>query len=310
MRIVVAGGTGFLGRPLCGRLVALGHEVVSLTRAGAPAGAGAHDWRSEPGLRHVRWTAGPDIEGWGHVLDGADAVINLAGESIAARRWTAAQKQRLETSRVEGTRGIGAAMARCDAPPSLLLNSSAVGYYGNRGDEVLTESSPPGRDFLAGVSVRWEEEALRAGGAARVVLLRTGIVLGREGGVLGKMALPFKLFLGGPAGNGRQYMSWIHREDWLSLVLWLLQSPHVGAFNATAPEPVTNRQFSRALGAALRRPSRLPAPAFALRLALGEMADALLLGGQRAIPQRALDAGFTFAYPELRGALAAIYGNG
>jgi uncharacterized protein len=307
MRIVVTGGSGFLGRPLCERLVSLGHEVVSLTRGGAAADGRGHVWRGEPGLRQVRWSATPDIEGWGPVLDGADAVINLAGESIAATRWTAEQKRRLEGSRLDAARAVGAAVARCDAPPSVLVNASAVGYYGDRGDERLTESSPPGQDFLAGLSVRWEQEAVRAGGAARVILLRTGIALARDGGVLAKLAPPFKLFVGGRLGSGRQYMPWIHREDWIRLVVWLLDTSVAGPVNATAPSPVTNRDFSRALGAALGRPSLLPAPAFALRLALGEMADALLLGGQRAVPQRAMDEGFEFRYPTLGGALASIY---
>jgi uncharacterized protein len=308
MRIIVTGGTGFLGQPLCQQLAGLGHEVVSLTRARSAPEADGHAWHSRPDVRPVRWTARPDGGSWGRVLDGADAVVNLAGESIAARRWTAEQKRRLEESRVEAARAIGAAMAACEAPPSVLVNASAVGYYGNRGDEPLTEESSPGQDFLARLTVRWEEEAARAGGRARVVLLRTGLVLAGDGGALATMARAFQLFVGGPLGSGRQFMPWIHREDWIHLVLWLLEHPVAGPVNATAPAPVTNREFSRALGAALGRPSMLPAPSFALRVVLGEMADAVL-GGQRAIPQRALEAGFTFHYPDLRRALESIYGR-
>jgi hypothetical protein len=256
------------------------------------------------------WEARDDLTGWGHVIDGADAVVNLAGESIGARRWSEEQKTRMRESRLGATRAVGRAIAVAVHRPSLLLNASAVGYYGTPGDKRLVERSDPGDDFLARLCVDWEAEALRAGGdSTRVVMLRTGVVLERDGGALARMLLPFRLFAGGPIGTGGQYMSWIHRRDWIALATWLLSQREEGPFNATAPEPVTNAEFSRHLGAALGRPSWLPAPAFALKTLLGEMADALLLGGQRVIPQRALELGFAFTFPTIDLALADILGR-
>lgn len=297
MHIVVAGGTGFLGRPLVNRLERDGHRVRVLARR--PASPREVAWRPDG-------TAGP----WAAVLDEADAVINLAGESIAGGRWTAARKVRIRESRVRATRSLVAAIQQARRRPAVLLSGSATGYYGPRGDEPLTEASSPGDDFLAEVCRDWETEALRAAGTTRVVLLRTGIALEADGGALPPMALPFKLFGGGPVGSGRQYYSWIHRDDWLEMVAWALRTNSVsGPLNLTAPNPERNRDFARALGRALHRPSLLPAPAFALRLVLGEMADALLLTGQRVLPAHAQAHGFEFRYAKLDEALAAIYGR-
>ena len=308
MRIVLAGGTGFLGRALGDAMVTAGHEVVVLSRQAPPAPRPGQVWTGTAATRHARWTGADDLTGWGHVVDAADAIVNLAGESIAERRWTDAQKHRLRESRLETTRAIARAIQAATRPPQTLLNASAVGYYGSRGDTRLVERSSPGDDFLGRLCVEWESEARAAGGpGTSVVYLRTGIVLERDGGALAKMLLPFRLFAGGPVGAGDQYMSWIHRADWVALVLWLLEQAEDGPFNATAPEPVTNAEFARALGRALGRPSWLPAPALAMRLALGEMADALLLGGQRVIPQRALELGFQFQYPTIDLALRAIF---
>jgi len=307
MRIVIAGGSGFLGRPLAESLGAAGHEVLVLSRQAPPAPQPGQVWDGTPGVRAATWTAGANLTGWGHVVDGADAVVNLAGESIAARRWSDDQKARMRASRLDSTRALGRAMAAAARPPSVLVNSSATGYYGSRGDTRLVEQSAPGDDFLARLCVEWEQAAREAGGpSTRVVLVRTGVVLERDGGALAKMLLPFRLFAGGPMGTGGQYMSWIHRRDWIALVTWLLGASEDGPFNATAPEPVTNADFSRELGRALGRPSWLPAPAFALKTLLGEMADSLLLSGQRVIPQRALEGGFTFTFPTLELALADI----
>ena len=309
MRIVIAGGTGFLGRPLAESLGAAGHEVLVLSRRAPPAAPPGQVWSGTAGVRAAAWTAGDEPGGWGHVVDGAHAVINLAGESIAARRWSDEHKARMRASRLETTRAIGRAIAAAAQPPAVLVSSSATGYYGSRGDTRLVEQSTPGDDFLARLCVEWEQAAREAGGpATRVVVVRTGVVLERDGGALAKMLLPFRLFAGGPMGTGGQYMSWIHRRDWIALVAWLLRGGEDGPFNATAPEPVTNAEFSRALGQALGRPSWLPAPAFALKTLLGEMADALLLSGQRVIPQRALEGGFNFAFPTLDLALADILG--
>ena len=244
-------------------------------------------------------------DSWMKELEGADVVINLAGESIAARRWSPAQKRRIQESRLKATRALVEAISRCQAPPKALISGSAVGFYGPCGDETVTEEAPPGKDFLSEVCSLWEREALRAEKyGVRVVLLRTGLVLGRQGGALPRMLLPFQLFLGGPLGSGRQWVPWIHIEDVVGLVRYLVDHPNAsGPFNVTAPEPQRNREFSRIAAGVLRRPCWLPAPAAALRLALGEMADALLLSGQKAIPQRALDLGYKFRYVDLTKAL-------
>jgi len=307
--IVIAGGTGFLGRPLAAMLAAEGHPVTVLTRSAATATSGRDAARAAPGsIAQLEWRPDGTTGPWSRALDGADAVINLAGESIAARRWTAAQKIRLIASRLQATKSLVEAIARSTRPPAVFVSASAIGYYGDRGGDVLTEPSPPGRDFLAELCVQWEREAMHANGPrTRVALIRTGIVLDANGGALAKMLPPFKAFVGGPLGSGRQFMSWIHRSDWLALVRWMTSHDLVGGpINATAPEPVTNADFSSALGRALHRPSLLPAPAFALRLLLGEMADPLLLASQRVLPARAEALGFQFSYPTLQPALQAI----
>ena len=304
MKVVIAGGTGFLGRALAQACLRDGDEVVVLSRsASPPPGAPA-------GARHVRWTPDGTPGDWARALEDAVVVFNLAGEPIAARRWSAAQKARIRDSRIRATRSIVAALAGLASPP-VLVNASAVGYYGSRGDEVLTESAAPGTDFLARVCIEWEREAMGAERAgARVVLLRTGLVLAREGGALPPLLLPFRLFVGGPLGSGRQYWPWIHRDDWVALARFLARTPAAsGPFNLTAPAPATNRELSAALGRVLRRPSALPTPAFALRILLGEMADALLLASQRARPERALAMGFRFTYTELEPALRAALGG-
>jgi len=306
MRIVVAGGTGFLGRPLCERLQAAGHEVVVLTRGGALAPDTAV-WRGTARTALARWTATSELAGWAHVVDDADAVVNLAGDSIASGRWTTERKRRLVESRLQATRGLVRALGEASPRTRAFVSASAIGYYGSRGDEPLTEDSSPGDDFLARLCVDWEAEARTAETiGCRVACVRTGIVLAREGGALAKMLLPFRLFAGGPMGPGTQYMSWIHRDDWLSLMQWLVEGPCDGSFNATAPAPVTNREFARDLGRAMHRPALMPTPAFALRLALGEMADALLLASQRVLPRRAIDLGFRFRYTDLPDALQAL----
>ena len=308
MRLIVAGGTGFLGQPLCERLAGAGHEVVVLSRRPpTDADAAQAGWIGRPGIRTLRWTAEASTSGWAACVDGADAIVNLAGESIADKRWSEEQKVRLERSRVDTTRALVSAIRAAPRPPRLLVSGSAIGYYGSRGDEILTEVSAPGDDFLARLSVKWEAEALRARETGtRVALLRTGIVLASDGGALAKMLTPFRLGVGGPLGTGNQYMSWIHREDWLALVEWIVADERAGPFNLTAPTPETNAAFARALGVALGRPAIMRAPAFALRLAMGEMADALLLSSQRVMPERATAAGFTFTYQTLASALEGI----
>jgi uncharacterized protein (TIGR01777 family) len=302
MRIIIAGGSGFLGSALTQQLVDGNHEVVVLTRQQP------HSLPRQPGVTYVTWS--PDGRGgpWATTLEGAGAIVNLSGESIAARRWSKKQKDKIRESRLAATRSLTTAIRGSRQPPAVLVSGSAVGYYGNRGEETLTEASAPGDDFLAEICRQWEAAASDVAHLTRVALIRTGVVLDRHGGALPKMLPPFLIFAGGPIGSGRQYMSWIHRDDWVRLVAWTITTEGVrGAVNATSPSPVTNNEFSKALGQALKRPSLLPAPGFALKLALGEMADALLLSSQRALPVRAADLGFPFLYGNIDEALADIF---
>jgi uncharacterized protein len=303
MKIVIAGGSGFLGRPLAAALAADGHDTVTLTRSGATPGGQTQG-------RAVTWTPDGSAGPWAAEIDGAGAVVNLAGESIAGKRWTGEQKRRILDSRVRATRSLVAAILAAKTPPPVFVSGSAVGYYGPRGDEKIPEDTPPGTDFLANVCVQWEAEAMRAKAATRLVCLRTGLALERDGGALPQMLPPFRFGAGGRVGSGRQYWPWIHRADWIALVQWAIRMPAVaGAINGTAPNPVTNAEFARALGRAMHRPAFMPAPGFALKLLLGEMADALLLSGQRAIPERPEQLGFTFRYTRIDDALAAIFNS-
>lgn len=304
MKIVIAGGSGFLGRPLCAALVGDGHEVVVLTRTAQTP--------TPDGTRGVTWDLERALSPWAAELDGAGAVINLAGEPIAGHRWSAAQKRRIEDSRVTATRRLASAITEAAEPPPVFISGSAVGFYGACGSEAVTEDTGAGHDFLAGVCRRWEGQAVAASSArTRVVCLRTGLVLAADGGALQPMLPPFRLGLGGRLGSGRQYWPWIHRVDWVNLVRFLIASPDaVGAVNATAPTPVTNAEFTAELGRALGRPTYIPVPRLALRIMLGEMADTLLLSGQRATPVKAQQLGFAFTYPTLSLALDAVLHHG
>jgi uncharacterized protein (TIGR01777 family) len=282
MNIVVAGGTGFIGEPLVRGLLGRG-DVAVLTRNPSHVRAG----------RAVPWSGGGEGD-WTREIAEADVVINLAGENIAGGRWTDRRKQALVASRLDATRALVGAMERAPRERTF-LSASAVGYYGDRGDEMLDESAKPGSGFLAELTTRWEDAAHQADPMARVVILRFGVVLGREGGALAKMLLPFKLGLGGPIGSGRQWMSWIDRHDVLRMIEWAIDAKNArGVYNATAPEPVRNREFVTELGRALHRPAFLPAPAFAMKLVFGKMAEEALLGGQRVMPKRAMEEGFCF----------------
>ena len=257
---------------------------------------------------YIQWRPDGSAGDLARHLEGADAVVNLAGEGIADRRWTAGRKDALRSSRILSTRTIARAIADCDPPPRVFISASGVGYYGAHGDEAVTESIAPGSDFLARLCVEWEQEAKAAEShQTRVAIVRSGLVLERDQGALARMLLPFKLGLGARLGSGDQYMPWIHVDDWTAMVMWLIGNERAsGAFNATAPEPVTNRTFTRTLGRVLGRPAFFVAPAFVLQTMLGELAI-VLLTGQRAMPACAEQMGFRFSYRTLEPALRSLH---
>jgi uncharacterized protein (TIGR01777 family) len=255
----------------------------------------------------VEWQPDGSVGAWAAALDGADAVVNLAGAGIADRRWNHARKRELVDSRVLPTRSLVTAMRILSQPPPMLVQGSAVGFYGACGDEIVTEDTPAGGDFLSELCIAWEREAASAAARARVVWIRTGLVLHPDGGALGAMLRPFKLGVGGRLGSGRQYMPWIHLDDWVSLIVWAITAAEAqGAINGTAPTPLTNAAFTHALARALQRPAIVPAPGLALRVLLGEFAESLLTG-QRAIPARAERLGFAFRFRELDQALLDLF---
>ena len=302
-KIWITGATGFVGRALIKELTEAGEAAAAFSRDPAKAS-------SELGVEAARWDPMAGVLD-PEALAGARAVVHLAGESVAEGRWSEAKKARIMDSRVRGTEAVVSALAALPAEkrPPVLVSASAVGYYGDRGDEELTEESAPGSDFLAEVCKAWEREARKAEAlGVRVVCLRIGIVLGEDGGALSKMLTPFKLGVGGRLGSGQQWMPWIHRDDLVGLIRFAIdQGALSGPVNAAAPKPVINRDFTSILASALHRPAFLPAPGFGLRLALGEFAE-VLLGSQRVLPERALEAGYSFRFPQLEGALAAILG--
>jgi uncharacterized protein (TIGR01777 family) len=299
------GGTGLVGSRLIQRLLSRNDQVVVLTR--------------RPEVAQQKWgeqcrvvSGDPTEQGpWMDAVAGCDAVVNLVGENIFARRWRAAFKDLLRTSRVHSTRNVAEALAKNPRTPSgqskVLVNASAIGYYGPTGDEELTESSPAGNDFLARLCIEWESAARAAANAgARVAIVRVGVVLDKEGGALKQMLRPFKMFVGGPAGSGKQYLSWIHHEDLIGIILLCLDNGQAaGPVNGTAPQAVTNRKFSNALGRALHRPSFMKTPRFMLRLALGEVAN-VITTGQRVLPKRALELGYVFKFPDIDGAMRHV----
>jgi uncharacterized protein (TIGR01777 family) len=301
MHVAITGSHGLVGSALLAALAAGGHRVSRLVR---PKSEGAGDpadipWDPASGVVDPRR------------LEGVDAVVHLAGESIASGRWSSARKAEIRRSRVLGTRRLCESLASLARPPRVLVSASAVGFYGDRGDERLDEVSPPGSGFLAEVCREWEaatEPAASAG--VRVVQTRSGIVLSREGGALQPMLLAFKMGVGGKIGSGKQFMSWITIDDEVGAIEHILRTDSlIGPANAVAPTPVTNAEFTRTLAGALSRPALMPMPAFAARLAFGEMADALLLASQRVLPTRLLGSGYPFRYPELTGALQHVLGS-
>lgn len=300
MKILVTGSTGLVGTALVSELLRSGHTVCRLLRRES-ALSGVPD-KSIP----VPWD--PATGELGEGAAGADAVVNLAGASIVSGRWNEINKRLFVASRVETTRKLIVAIRKLNPPPRALLSASAVGYYGSRGDELLTEESAPGDDFPAFLAKGWEAAALEAEAAGiRVVRLRIGVVLSKKGGALPRMLLPFRLGLGGRLGSGRQWMSWVTVEDVVGAIQFALRNAEVrGAVNVVAPQPVRNADFTRALAKALHRPAIFPVPAFALRLAAGEMADAILLASQRAEPKKLKDRGYRFLHSDLGSALDAV----
>lgn len=300
MKIVIAGGTGFIGRYLCHELVNQGHSIIVLSRhpESAPAPANA---------RVIQWDGGEDGP-WTTLCDGAEVVINLSGAPIADRRWTPARKRELVDSRVLTTRALLTSIAKWNTKPHTFITASGVGFYGDRGQEKVDEGSPHGEGFLAELCQAWEAAAKQGETLGlRVLPVRFGMVLGLKGGALPKMAFPFRFFLGGPVLPGSQFVSWIHVTDLSRLILWLMTNQSMsGPVNGVAPDAVTMKEFCERLGQAMRRPSWFPVPGFLLRIALGELAS-MLTTGQRVYPQRALEGGFTFLYPGLPAALEAIF---
>lgn len=301
MKVIVAGGTGFIGKILVQRLMDKGHRVVVLSRR-------PELFKTETNsLFSVEYWDASHAGDWVSQIDEADAVINLTGEGIAEKRWSAEQKEKLKKSRLESTRALVEAISKAVIRPKTLINASAVGFYGNVPEGEVTESSAKGKGFLSDLCAMWEEEALKARDyKLRVVLVRIGIVLEKGGGALQKMVPPFQAFAGGPLGSGKQYFPWVHRDDVVGAILFALDNPSIeGPVNATAPQVVTMAEFCRSLGKALGKPSWAPVPGFGLKLLLGEMAE-MLLTGQKAVPQKLTQAGYHFKYASAEEALKAI----
>lgn len=308
MKILLAGGTGFIGKHLTAELSREGHDIVSLTRR-----RNYEELFSSPNVRYVTWTGGDtpggaDADVLEPLVGWAEGVVNLSGESVGKGRWTKARKKILVGSRVKPTGALVAAIAKAKDKPRVMINSSAVGYYGNVDEGDVPETHPPGGDFLASLCVEWEKAALKIEKqGVRVILMRTAFVVGGEGSPLGRIALPFRLFVGGPIGSGRQWFPWVHVADVTGVVRFALSNDHIrGPVNVTAPELLTMREFCSTLGRSLGRPSWAPVPGFAVRILVGELAD-MVLGGQKVVPEALQRAGYEFTYPKLGPALENIY---
>ncbi|MBC8233391.1 TIGR01777 family protein [bacterium] len=301
-RIIIVGATGFIGKVLCGQLVGKGYEVVALSRN---PDKGKELLGNQ--VQVVKWDA-KSSDGWVNYADGAYAIVNLAGENIASGRWTKDKKQRILHSRLNAGKAVIEAVEQANNKPTSVIQASAIGYYGARGDEILNEFSAPGVGFLPEVAQQWEQktktvEAL----GVRHIIIRSGIVLGRDDGFLPRALLPFRLFVGGRLGNGKQWFSWIHLDDEVKAICFLLGQENLsGVFNLTAPNPLISKDFFHLLGKVIKRPSWFPVPSLVLHLTLGEMAKELILSGQRAIPKRLLEAGYEFRYTQVESALKEI----
>ncbi len=302
MKAIITGATGFIGRVLCKNFVEAGYDVVALTRNRSKG-------RELLGnqVTVVEWD-GKSAEGWERDADGADAIVNLAGESISSGRWTGAKKEKILQSRLDAGGAVVDTIRRAEKKPSVVIQSSGIGYYGSRSDEIIDESSSPGTGFLSEVARKWEDSTKDVESfGTRQVIIRTGVVLGTDGGALPRLLTPFRLFVGGPPGGGKQWFPWIHVYDEVSAIRFLIEREDLaGPFNLTAPEPLTMKDFCRVLGKVMKRPSWFAVPGFLLRLMFGEMAKEALLSGQRALPRELVEAGYSFQYPDAESALQQI----
>lgn len=304
MRVIIPGGSGLIGSALSTELAKNGCEVFILSRQPDKL-----KQRLPEGVRAVGWD-GKSAAGWGSLVDGAAAIVNLAGENLGAGRWTEARKQAIRGSRVHAGQAVTQAVEAAGQKPELVIQASGVGYYGPRQDELVDESGSPGADFGSRVCIEWENATARIESlGVRRVVIRMGVALAAHGGALPRMLLPFRLFVGGKIGSGRQYLSWIHLADTVAGIRFLMDHPALaGIFNLTSPHPAANAEFSRAIGRAMHRPALMPVPAFAMRLIFGELST-VLLEGQRVIPARLSEAGFKFQYPQAEAALRDVLGG-
>lgn len=298
--VLITGGTGLIGQALAASLTDDGHEVIVLSRnptrtSGLPDGVRVEHWDAHT------------AEGWGHLIDDVDAIINLAGENIAAGRWTAKRRRRIIESRLNAGQAVVQAVKLAAHKPRVVIQASGIGYYGSCGNEEMAEGAPAGKDFLAQLAIDWEASTAQVESwGVRRAIIRTGVVLSSRGGALPKMLLPFRLFVGGRLGSGQQWLPWIHIADEVGAICLLIDNGSAsGPFNLTAPNPLTNTDFGRIVGKQLRRPAFMPVPSFVLRFLFGDMAT-LFLYGQRAVPQRLMQLGFTFKFPNIDSALQDI----
>lgn len=301
-RVIISGVTGFIGKALCRELIEAGYEVVGLSRNPAKGKELFPDQ-----VKVVKWDA-ESGEGWSDYVDGVYAIVNLAGENIASGRWTEKRKQRILESRLNAGKSVVRVVQKVKNKPNVVIQASGIGYYGDRKDEILDESSAPGTGFLVEVAKQWEETTKKVESmGVRLVIIRTGVVLGPDEGYLSRIMLPFRLFAGGYMGSGSQWIPWIHIDDEVRAIRFLMEREDLyGVFNLSTPNPFTSRDFSKVLGKVMRRPAWLPVPGFVLRLFLGQMAKELILSGQRAMPKRLLESGYEFLYPKTEPALRQI----
>jgi len=302
MRVIILGATGFIGRTLSQSLVEEGYEVIALTRS---QNRGREILGDQ--VKIVEWD-GKSAEGWEKYVEGAYAIVNLIGENLASGRWTKERKKSILESRLKAGKAVSMAIQLAQSKPKVVIQASAIGYYGSRSDEILDESSDPGEGFLSEVTVKWEDSTKEIEPQVRRVIIRTGPVLGCEGGILSRLIRPFRFFVGGPPGSGKQWFSWIHLDDEVGAIRFLMEREDLqGVFNLTAPEQLMMKDFYHTLGKAMRRPSWLPVPGFVLRLLFGEMAQETILSGQKVVPMRLMKAGYEFVYPKAEAALEEIF---